>query len=290
VSTITAVGPALDLDGPLPVTRPHSLLSTPGVVVDRDAGRWLNGVNLYPYPIDTPSLWEPCASDAGEGTFRTKAEPVEQPGNPRFDSFVVYVPVMCSAIGMGPAMVDEFAGRAEAVLEATLSMGVEAALASGIVGSTNSFFGDANVNVLNSGTAVSPKLGLRFLEEAIGSTGRGGMIHSTPAVTAGFNDDPVETVSPLVTINGTPVVSGTGYQDVDTPFLAAPGATEDWIFATGPVEVRLGPLVITDLRETLDRSDNTLVFRAERYVLAVWDTALQSAVLVDWSCDPCNPA
>ena len=33
----------------------------------------------------------------------------------------------------------------------------------------------------------------------------------------------------------------------------------------------------------LDRSDNVLTFRAERYVLAIWDGALQAAVLVDWS-------
>jgi hypothetical protein len=282
VSTITAVGPALDLDGPLPVAPPHSLVNTPGVVVDRDGGRWLNGVNLYPYPIDTPSLWEPCASDAGEGTFRTKAEPDEQPGNPRFDSFVVYIPIMCSGIGMGEAMMAEFADRAEAVLDATLSMGIESALANGVVGSTNSFFGDANVSVLNSGTAVSPRVGFSFLEEAIGSTGRQGMIHATPAVIGGvpslsFPEDGMRTN------NGTRVVSGDGYQGIDTPFLAAPSAKQDWIFATGPVEVRLGPLEITTARESLDRSDNTLVFRAERYVLAVWDTALQSAVLVDWS-------
>jgi hypothetical protein len=92
-----------------------------------------------------------------------------------------------------------------------------------------------------------------------------------------------EAESRLITANGTPVVSGMGYQDVDTPWLAAPGATEDWIFATGPVEVRLGPLVITDTRESLDRSDNEITFRAERYVLATWDTALQAAVLVDWA-------
>jgi hypothetical protein len=55
------------------------------------------------------------------------------------------------------------------------------------------------------------------------------------------------------------------------------------MFATGPVEIRLGPGIITDLVETLDRSDNTVTFRAERYVLATWDTALQVAVLVDWS-------
>jgi hypothetical protein len=55
------------------------------------------------------------------------------------------------------------------------------------------------------------------------------------------------------------------------------------MIAHGPVNVYLGPTVIQNVRSSLDRSDNQLVFRAERYVLSVWDTALQAAVLVDWA-------
>ena len=54
-------------------------------------------------------------------------------------------------------------------------------------------------------------------------------------------------------------------------------------FATGPVRVYMGPVRLDSVRENLDRSDNLLTFRAERYVLAIWDTALQAAALVDWS-------
>jgi hypothetical protein len=45
----------------------------------------------------------------------------------------------------------------------------------------------------------------------------------------------------------------------------------------------MGPTVTQNVRSSLDRSDNTLVFRAERYVLHLWDGALQAAVLVDWA-------
>ena len=45
------------------------------------------------------------------------------------------------------------------------------------------------------------------------------------------------------------------------------------MFATGGVQVYLGPVGHHRRpRESLDRSDNSLVFRAERYVLAVWDS------------------
>lgn len=276
MSEFTAVGPALGIDGPLPRRPRHSLLETAGVVVTEEATRVLNGVNVYGYPTDCPWLWEPCS----DGTFRLKPDDSEQL-LPRFDSFVVGQTVTCSAIGMGDPQ--DFAARANAVLNATLSAGVEKALANGVTGSSNPFFGDADVDVLNGGTAVSPRVGISFLEEAIGETCRAGMIHATPAVVAGLLAPLGATNSELTTGNDTPVVSGMGYQDIDTPFLASPAAKQDWVFATGPVEVHLGPLVTTTIKETLDRAQNDVTFRAERYAVAVWDTALQAAVLVDWS-------
>jgi len=206
MSEFVAVGPALDRDGPRPVAPPHSLLETDlvgqeGVVVERDAARVLNGVNVYGYPTGCPWLWEPCS----DGTFRTKPDESEQL-LPRFDSFVVGTSITCSAIGMGDP--DVFRGRAEAVLDATLSSGVESALAAGITGASNPFFGDADVDVLNSGTAVSPGVALSFLEEAIGTTCREGMIHATPAVIAGLQALPLggEAEARLVTAKGTTVV------------------------------------------------------------------------------------
>lgn len=286
MSEFTAVGPARSLDGPLPVAPPHSLLRTnlydeggnrTGVVVERDATRVLNGVNVYSYPTGCPSLWEPCS----DGTFRTKSSENEWP-LPRFDSIVVYQGIECSTISVGGDPEDLFR-RVERVLDATLSAGVEEALAAGVAGSDNPFFGDANVDVLNSGTAVSPRVGISFLEEAIGSTCRSGMIHATPAVVAGLLA-PIGPISDaLTTANDTPIVSGMGYQDVDTPWLATPDATEDWVFATGPVYVYLGPVAMTTPKQSIDRADNVVTFFAERYVLAVWDTALQAAVLVDWA-------
>lgn len=278
MSTFTAVGPALDLDGPLPVAPPHSLLTVEGVVVERDATRVLNGVNVWGYPTGCSSLWEPCS----DGTFRTKTDESEMSLS-RFDSFVVYKPVTCSAIGLRNP--EELSERSSMVLDATLSAGVEQALAEGVEQSNNPFFGDANVADLTGATAVSAGVALSMLEEAIGATCRQGMIHATPAVIAALQAFPVGDGldTRLVTANGTPVVSGMGYQDIDTPYLDTPGTTEDWIFATGPVRVYLGPVVTTSLRETLDRSDNTLTFRAERYVVAVWDGALQAAALVDWT-------
>lgn len=275
--SIVAVGPALDINGPLPVSPSYSLLSIPGILVE-DGERWLNGVNVYGYPSDTPSLWEPCS----EGTFRTKVEGGEQP-QPRFDSFVVYQSITCSTLGMGDWR--DFARRAEVVLEATQSFGVEEALSQGVVMSSNPFFGDANLDILAGGAAQTPEVGLRFLEDAIGATGRGGLIHATPAVIAAWEFEALETGNFLRTPNGTPVASGGGYIGADPVAGASPAAGQAWTFATGPIQVRLSEtqLVGDDINGTLDQTINEVTFRAEKYALAIFDGALQAGVLIDWT-------
>ena len=280
----TGVGPLLTINGPVPEAPPYSLTNIPGVVVDRDTGRWMNGVNIYGYPSDTPSLWAPCS----EGTFTVKDEGSDPPIE-RFDPFAVYTPITCSTMGVGSTR--EFMDRAELVLEATLSMGVEAGLAQGVPGqltNVNPYFGDSNLTILGGG-AVGPVVGLSYLENAIGATGRRGVIHLTPAVATAVADnlcyheiDGYEGMYPY-TASGNQVIIGNGYIGTDPDLGGSPAAGQDYIFATGPVELRVGPLVFNDLAETIERSTNEVTFRAERHVLAEWDGFLQAGVLVDWS-------
>ena len=277
---VTAQGITLDLDGPLPVPPQHTLLSVPGVLVE-DGDRWLNGVDIYGYPTEVPYPWDVCAT----GTFREKEEGGEPPV-PRFNSFGIYLPITCSAMGIGDWR--DFAERAEAVLLATSSYAVEVELSKGtsqITGDPNPFFGDANVTVLG-GAAVTPAVGLSWLERAIALTGRAGMIHAAPEVVSAWGFDKLleDGEGVLRTANGTPVVSGGGYVDAEADGQA-PGSGNSYAFATGPVEVRLSELTLVgdDIVGTLDTSTNLVTFRAERFALATWDTALQSAVLIDWT-------
>ena len=288
---MSTVGLPAALDGPLPVAPSQSLLMTPGIVQEAGRGldgerieidRVLGGANVWMYPTGCSELWEPCS----DGTFRTKSDDSTQL-TPLFTSFVVYKPITCSVFGMDDASLRNLAERAQVTLNATLSAGVEKALANGVTGSSNPFFGDANVQVLNSGTAVSPRVGVSFLEEAIGANCRRGILHLTPATVAGL-PAPVYEETTLATANGTPIVSGMGYQGIDTPFLASPAAKQDWAFATTGVNVYLGPVKIPVPKEAVQRDINLVTFIAEVYVLAVWDgidndTLGAAAVLVDWS-------
>ena len=139
--------PRLDLgSAPRPSAPEYSLLKTPGVVVERGSGRWLNGVNLIGFPDDLPTLWE----DNEVGTFRTKDEGTGLPAG-TFDAFIAYIPVTCSAVGW-----EAMQEQAAAALNSSLSWAAEVALTQGIAGLDNPFLGDANVTVLGSGAARCP--------------------------------------------------------------------------------------------------------------------------------------
>jgi len=280
MSTFTGIGPALDLDGPLPVVPPYSLLEAPGVRREVQ-GRELNGVNVWGYPVDTPSLWDPCGL---EGTFRTK-ESESDWDQPRFDGLVAYFPISCSTITAAP---EEFAARAERALDATFSFAVAQALSRGTLGSTNPYFGDTNLTQLGGGT-VTAQVGLNYLENAIGETGRAGMIHATPGIVSAWNFVDLVTRAEgadfLRTANGTLVVSDGGYIGVDPTGKtgSTPASGLEWAFATGPVEVYTAPGPRPMPKEYIDRESNVITYRAEEYFLALWDTSLQSGVLIDWT-------
>lgn len=273
---MTTLAMPVTLDGPLPLPLANALLSVPGVLVPGD-GHWLSGATIYPYPVDEPSTWEPCSV----GTFRTKAEGGGVP-LPSFSPFVAYLAITCSSMGIGDPV--EFRGRAEIALNAVESYAIEQSLSQGVEESPNPFFLDGNEDLPAGTTAVKPLVGLSYLEDAIGASGRQGLIHATPGVASSWGISVRDTPEPgLRTKIGTQVAVGGGYQGAHRISHTAPPAGQAWAFATGPVRVRMADAELLDISEVLDRTNNDVTFRAERYVLAVWDTAIQTAVLIDWT-------
>lgn len=278
--SVMICSPPISIDGPLPVAPIHSLLALPGVLILPEDPHWQSGANLWGYPEETPELWEPSSV----GTFRIKSS-ASTMSQPAFTSFALVQPITCSAISLGWD-IDKFRNRATAVLEATQSFAIEQALSQGVVGSLNPYFLDGNESLPAGIAAVSPEAGLAYLEEAIGDTGRQGIIHLTPSVAAylGFNqlrrED--ERQGLVGTAVGTPVSIGGGYKGAhQLGHTIAVG--ESWCFATGPINVRISEVIDQEIDQVLDRSQNDVTFRSERYVLATWDTALQAAVKVDWT-------
>lgn len=252
-------GIRLDIRGPRPVAPPYSLLNTPGIVVDRDEGRWLNGVNVELGPCEPPDVWDPCS----EGTFREKADALEFPESPQFDPFVIYSTLTCSTIGGR-----DLEELAREHIEASESWAVERVLADGIAGMVNPFFNDGG---------ATPATGndVENLAATMAQGGRAWQLHLAPSVVVVQSaqggrlerrDDG------LYEMNGMRVISGTGYQGAGGKDPQVPG--DQISYAVFGVEVRMGPLVVTDIRSSLDRSNNEVTVRAERMVLATFDTCL----------------
>lgn len=284
MSTVAA-GPLFVLAGPAPEAPPNSLLNTPGVmqegapvVGENGEPRWPAGATIFGHPASVPSIWAECF----DGTDDVKDQDSEIPEG-AFRSFSIYIPVGCSF--RGRFSVDELQQKAEDVLMATRSHAVERVLAHGhwMVNQPKLMDGTD----LSPGSPVSPGIGISILDQAIGLTGRKGMIHATPAsvdalgaIPLGGDDDSLE----LVTLNGTPIVAGTGYIDPEKELGEVASDTIDWMFATGPVEAYVREeIFVPDLEEALDRSMNDWVMRPETEAFVYWDTALNVRVQVDWS-------
>jgi hypothetical protein len=277
------LGPPTWVDGPFPVVRPYRLLDVANIISDPDE-HWRASAQIYSYPEDGAYTWNPCP----EGTFDegTKFEggviPIAV-----FNAFQVYVAETCTARGAGVDQIERFQARATAVFAATESYGVEHVLASGLFGSSGPYLADSAATLLLAGAPTGSIEALCQLEQAIGVTQRGGVIHADPATvtsweSTGFTLDKV--AGKLVTrACGTPIVVGTGYIGSKPSSGNAATAKQGWAYATGPVDIRRGDVEIlpATIKQTLDRTDNTLTFRVERDYLVDWDVVLQAAILVD---------
>jgi hypothetical protein len=268
--SVTAVGPLLSIDGPLPEAPPFNLFS----VAESIGGRWLAGVNVWPYPPDVASGQDPCA----EGTFRDKSEGTGY-DSPRFYSFTAYLPVSCSTIGNN---LDEVEKRAEEALDATDHVAAEQQLVSGLYAS-NPYLAETT-NILNSGTATNLQFALAYLEQEIGEeTGRRGVIHADPATASAWSFDGGLRVvgNQLQTFLGTPVIVGDGYIGAHPDSKAAPSAAQSWAWASGPIVAERDKMVLSnDLSDYIDTGVNRYVYRAEHNIVVAWDDQFSAAILV----------
>ena len=280
---MSTMGPPIYLDGPLPVAPPFGLLSAATIVPSDD--RFGVGGAVWPYPPGLPTTWAACST----GTFRTKADGTGW-DLPIFEAFTAYLPITCSTI---TAHSEGFADRARIAFAATESYAVAFELARGHAAPLNPFLCDANLTIL-AAAAVTPDVGLSYLERAIGATGRQGMIHMPPEVAASLNGSggygldirPASSGVLRTTANGTLVAVDGGYIGANPSLHAPAAAGQSWAFATGPVQIRRNGdinVIADNIAQSMDRAQNTVTFRAERDYLVTWDTELQAAVLIDWT-------
>lgn len=299
-------GPLEAIDGPPPIPPVYGLLATAeaalaGVRFVPDSGssdreRWLNGAEVRPYPPGLAEVIDVCAvgSDARAKGFGDESIPL-----PQFAAMTIHVPITCTAHQVPDD--DAFKARAVAALSAVESASVEREFLTGDELPLNPHLSDGNGTFPNLDVATSPQNGLALLEAEIAKSGRQGVIHVDPKTATFLRDHwAIDNSSGIYrTANGIVVVNGFGYVDGATPDdgHAAPGATAEWIYATGPIDIyRSDVFTVPQTRaEAMDRGSggatmgrpNSVTYRAERYYLVIWDTVVQAAVLVDRCQDTC---
>lgn len=301
---MSPVATGILVDAPLPQSPLFRLIDAATVVPTGADEHFLNGVAVRSWPCWGAQTWEWCNHTGNKNVGGALA-------NPTFVGFTVYVGEQCNARGINP---DEFRDRAATILGAIESYAVEREFWTGATSGSPGLatevpvVGGADGTIYPSAsTAVGAVEGLAQLEAAIATTGRRGLIHASPSLLTAWRShqliERITNVTPpqLQTINGTIVISGTGYQEVSgvfdiesgsaattpvpPPGHTAPTGTQEWAFATvGAIEVRRSSgvdLIPEDVAMALDRTTNLLTYYAERHYVLNWDACFKAAVKID---------
>lgn len=307
-------GPLWRIDGPPPDAPLYGLLQAaeapaggvrivPDLETVSGIPRWINGAEVYPYPPDPGYIWRACQTDSPptEKTFGADV------AHPQFESMTAVLDETCKTYKVWD--VDEFKARAVASFVAVESAMVAKEFLTGEKLPLNPYLSDGNGTFPNGNTVTSAIMGLALLEKEIARSHRQGLIHCSPQIATLLRERfAIDNKTGVIrTINGTVIIPDFGYADGATPATTtdngshpAPSGFQEWMYATGPVDVRRDMIEVTPNTpaEAIDRGTpgsatdgrpNTYTYRVERYYLVDWDTELQAAVLVDPCTDDCTP-
>jgi hypothetical protein len=291
---VAGVGP--NFDGPVASPPVHSLVRC-APSPDAAGQRWEYGFRFRPDNCIDISTWDPhCDDPPGEGDV-PGGEVLKTPAGAN-EEWEDYFPVLaetvyqCDSTGWTPQ--DD--GAALRQLEAAFPKAVGFEFWTGELRPTNRHLADVTANDVTPtvGTAVDPVDALASLVQAIADCGGGGrgMIHATPYLASlwACGDCIVEEGNCLVTKVGRHiVVPDPGYPGTG-PNGAVPAAGSTWAYATGMVQVLLGPAQVLRPDATLMTATvteglverhgivNAIEIRAER-AFAAWWGCCHAAVL-----------
>lgn len=264
---------------------PYGLLSPAATVIVDSDPHWQAGfehrssdfVQVHNIAIEDQTI-EVTVAD-GEGDFSKEYVP-----------FSVRVSFTASTFGNKPEEVRE---AVQMYIEAATQKAIEREFWTGGIAkqldeSPNRYLASEDAVILNpaSGTPVKTKYGLALLEQALGDNGIGeaGTIHATRGVASALgikgNKGVIET--PI----GNTLVAGTGYTGT-SPTGEAPTGDQAWMYATGPVVVRLGASDIheSSLTSAVSINNNTIKYSGYRTGAVTWLNESHFAVLVDLAAD-----
>lgn len=253
---------------------------------DRIMNRWeIGGFSITPENCVESSTWDPdCAAwPAGPKPLLAVAGVNAQTYHVR--PFAIDTVYSCDAAGFQAV---DFRGRVERQLAASTSKSMEFEFATGtlVPGNPNLVTG---ATVLGGGAAFPANQAFALLGQYLSNTAHGGigMMHAPTLVVdewlQNFGGAAIkEQGDRLRSVNrGDIIVSGTGYPG-HGPSGIVPTPGQAWVYATSPVQYRLGATMTFPerLSEAFNRATNDIEYRAIRQAAVGFDPCRHAAVLV----------
>jgi len=286
-------------DTTAPSALPYGILSPAANVIEDNDDRWLRGF-VYP-TVDAGASLElfPFGGTPTSYDMESAIVPGDAPVSYRkYYPFGIKASMSASTMGQSP---DELLADASAVLDTVTQKAIEIEFWKGTIArklqATDADAGtrylggtedEDYIDVTPSGSTggVKPRYAQALLEQALADAtiGSRGTLHVPPLVASilKLKDDK----GVLRTNLGTSAIVGAGYSSTG-PDGQPVAAGKAWMYATGPVTVRLGRIDVTPTTpaEAVDTTVNTIKYFIDRPAAVTWSTANLFAVLVDLSLD-----
>jgi hypothetical protein len=270
---------------PAPVAPDYNILTAATIITESDP-HWQSGKTLRAYPQPNIQPWTIETGGASKPSSAIFRDVVTK-------GFTVVGKWECDAAGI--VTPDEFSQRAQESFLAWECVAVEKQLWTNVLtldpfvaiakqAPSDAYPAGDSITILNSGTATQPVAALSEIEDFIGGLPLRGVIHCRPgfaSILGWLNLRPVN--GHLETILGTTAVVGVGYPGTGKDGLAV-SALQEWVFATGPVQLRRSELIPFDKAPpVLDRDKNNWTIFFERNYVVAFDPLIHAAILVDKS-------
>ncbi len=262
---------------PAPVSQPQRYgLFSAATIVDTTSPHELLGIQWAPLPCNRPQLWpHDCPPHNEEKTYTT------QPPTGYALPVSVYGSFDCRLVGYS---LSEASARAHEHLTAGEQQAVEYALWTGAAENNPAL---ANPDTTNVGTHTCSAGALSALYEHTDTHMVGEpTIHLPRAALPWLIDQLITVNGRLFTRAGSPVAAGAGYTEANTGPDGQPAPDGAyWIYATGPLVIRRGPIITVPnpAEQGFNTRTNQHTALAERQFLVAWD-CITAAVLYTPRC------
>mgnify|MGYP001582532132 CR=1 FL=1 len=268
--------------------RGATLLRSANLITETDP-RWMQGITWRPLVCGSSDIVQSIGICGGAfSAFTTSAQPSTEQYVPPH----VAVGLSCSAFS-GEETLRDTVERASALLDRCQTLGIADELWTGTAAASeapdlpNNFLTKAPATP-NGVTATAVIKALADLEAyLVGASCAGpGMIHATVRTATYWASQNLVDRTPdgrLVTKLGTIVVADPGY-DGSSPSGVAPVGETAWAYATGMVDVRLGPVELIpaeDLAPGVAWANNDFDVYAHRAFAATFDPCTLGGILVN---------